>query len=397
MEHLVKTGESINSYSYKLQPGDTVIVEPGEQGKIAVQVSGVKYKSLEPLKAKTDEWFFHDKVSQVVIDMFEMTGNGPLMESSNAYNLVKNCYIHDAGMGWDITQGGDYNILEHCIFERCYYAMHTSGSSNHGNIFRYNKVYDSKDDGVNVSPSALGTQILFNIIANSGDDGIHLFDDGKAIVRGNLVYGSGGVGLWTAGGGGIVTENNTVIGKSGTVYKKLFWLERSGHRVRNNIFYVNDPKELLFFSEGSGDIDYNCWYNPQNPMSPIGTHGIALDPKLDSNYKLLASSPCIGAGENGVNMGYWKNGGGKEMWDITRVDFVATFKKGSITGKVTKDGLGLEGVSVDVTGEVTTSVLTDSEGIYQVPDLPNGVYKVTPKSGIYDFNPTNIDISIPSA
>ena len=361
MEYLIKTGESINKYNSQLVSGDIVNVEPGVYGGVSPEVSGVTYNSLEPLGAKTGEWYFSIGVSNVITDGFEIIDNGPLHENANCDNIMRNCWIHDAYMGWDVTEASHRNITENCKFEKCHYAFHTSGTNNIGNIIRNNEIYDCIDDGINVSPVATDTQIINNVVVNSGDNGIHCFGAGS-IVKGNLVYGSKGVGLWVAGGDSIV-ENNTVIGESGTTYNRLFWLEKSGNRVYDNIFYVDDPNEALFFNQGSGDIDYNDWYNPQNPMSPIGAHGIALDPKfvdiINNNYKLKTDSPCIGTGEGGVDMGYTSEDG-QPPENITEIKIAMATGAGSISGDV-----------------------TDAEGIplpnkaFALSDLPAGTYTIT--------------------
>ena len=308
--YYVASGEALSKYDSVLKAGDIVIVGPGSYGGVNPKISGITYKSLEPLGAKTGQWYFSRGVSNVIIDGFDITNNGPLHENANCDNIMRNCWIHDVYIGWDVTGGSHRNIAENCKFERCTsYAFHTSGANNIGNIIRNCEIYDCGNDGINISPAATGTQVLNNIVANCGDSGIHCFG-ASSIIKGNLVYGNrariDGVALWAAGGNTIV-ENNTVVGEDGTTYNVLFWLEQGGNRVYNNIFYVDSPNEKLFFSEGSGDIDYNCWYNPRNPMSPIGSHGIAVDPKFvdigNNDYRLRADSPCIGTGENGVDMG----------------------------------------------------------------------------------------------
>jgi len=370
-EYTIHSGESINKYNAQLVSGDIINVEAGVYGGVSPEVSGVTYNSLEPLGAKTGEWYFSAGVSNVILDGFEIIDNGPLHENANCDNIMRNCWIHDAYMGWDVTQGSHRNVTENCKFERCVYAFHTSGTNNTGNIIRNCEIYDCIDDGINVSPVATDTQIINNIVVNSGDNGIHCFGAGS-IVKGNLVYGSKGIGLWVAGGNSIV-ENNTVIGKGGTVYNILFWLEKSGNRVYNNIFYVDDPNEVLFFNQGSGDIDYNCWYNPQNPMTPIGIHGIAVDPKFvdpnNNDYTLQTESPCIGTGEGGIDMGYTSETGEppepppeppEPPESVTEVKINMTTGSGAISGAIT-----------DVNGTPIPG-----EG-FALSNLPAGTYTIT--------------------
>ncbi len=71
---------------------------------------------------------------------------------------------------------------------------------------------------------------------------------------------------------------------------------------------MDDADVNLFNNEGSGVIDYNCWYNPSNPKEPEGEHGIAVDPKFvdpdNNDYRLQLDSPCLDAGEGGIYIGY---------------------------------------------------------------------------------------------
>lgn len=377
MEYLVKTGEDIDQHNSVLVTGDTVLVEAGEYGGLSVGTSGVTWKSIESRQAKTGQWYFQANICDVIIDGFDIynTGgsNGINMNAgSNERNIVKDCNIHPVGgtCGVDIANSGNDNVVEDCDIHDCHYAFHTSNTTNHNNIFQRNHCWNFSGDVINVSPSASGTKIIDNIMHDADDDGVHLFDDGTGQVTGNLIYNCKGIALWVNGAGGILTKNNAVIGMTGAKWNILFYLEKADHEIKNNIFYVDDSLINLFNNEGSGVIDYNCWYNPSKPKTPEGEHGIAVDPKFvdpnNSDYTLQADSPCIGTGEGGVDMGYTSETGEPPEpppdppEGVIEVRVTMTTGAGSISGAVTDaDGVPISG-----------------EG-FALSDLPAGTYTIT--------------------
>ena len=73
---------------------------------------------------------------------------------------------------------------------------------------------------------------------------------------------------------------------------------------------------------------------------------------------------------------------------ITLPDIQATYAAFTLSGRIVEDGLGLEGVSVSVTGEgVDTVVVTDSLGMFRVDSLLNAPYSIVPSLENYTFDP----------
>ena len=91
---------------------------------------------------------------------------------------------------------------------------------------------------------------------------------------------------------------------------------RYGHiSVRNNILAKNLKGYSVMDSSGmpsNVDMDYSdIWGNLWNdPLMPHGAHDIFGDPRFvneaGDDYRLEANSPSIGAGENGVTIGYYQ-------------------------------------------------------------------------------------------
>ena len=292
--------------------GDIVYVKEGTYSGLGVTKSGITYRShpSNTTRPKTGQWYF-ESASNVTIDGFVVTtgnqGGAFVLNHANKNNIIRNCEMYECGsIGVDVTGGSDYNIIEDCVIHDCWYAFHTSGSGCRGNIFRRNHCYNHSD-GINVSPSAYDTKIIGNIIHDCDDDGIHLFDDGKAEVSGNLVYNCKGVAFWVNGNAGIISKNNTIIGVPNAKWGYVVWIEKSGHIFKNNIVYVNAADMQMLTGGGTGDINYNCFWNPQGQVSKVGANDIIADPLfvnvVGNDYHLKSNSPCIGAGEGGVDMG----------------------------------------------------------------------------------------------
>jgi len=358
MEYTIKNGESLSKYNSVLVEGDTVFVEAGTFGGLGVAVSGIKFVSGERRQAKTGQWYFQSGICDNIIEGFDIydTGgsNGVNMNAGSIKrNTIRDCEIHPPGgtCGVDVANSGDDNVVEDCDIHDMHYAFHTSSGANHNNIFQRNNCWNFSGDVINVSPSAVGTKILNNILRDAADDGVHLFDDGAGQVIGNLIYNCAGVALWVNGAGGIVTKNNTVIGISGGKWGYVIWMEKGGHVFKNNIIYVDDAVMQMLTGGGSGDIDYNDWYNPKNPASPIGAHGIALDPKfvdiVNHNYTLQTGSPCKGIGEGGIDMGCTSGASqppSEPPEEITGIKISMSIGSGAISGAVTDaDGSPMSG------------------------------------------------------
>lgn len=298
--------------------GDIVYVKEGTYSGLGVTKSDITYKShpSNTTRPKTGQWYF-ESASNVTIDGFVVTtgnqGGAFVLNHANKNNIIRNCEMYECGsIGVDVTGGSDYNIIEDCVIHDCWYAFHTSGSGCRGNIFRRNHCYNHSD-GINVSPSAYDTKIIGNIIHDCDDDGIHLFDDGKAEVSGNLVYNCKGVAFWVNGNAGIISKNNTIIGVPNAKWGYVVWIEKSGHIFKNNIVYVNAADMQMLTGGGTGDINYNCFWNPQGQVSKVGANDIIADPLfvnvVGNDYHLKSNSPCIGAGEGGADMGAYGAGG----------------------------------------------------------------------------------------
>jgi len=341
---------SVDEAADTMVAGNTVYVKQGTYSGFMVSRSGTADDYISYLAYPGDtpiigQIYFGEGASYNRFVGFEITnpsGGGVQMNHNNDHNIISNCHIHHCNpggsVGVDLSGGSDYNIVEDCIIHDCYYAIHTSGTTNRGNIFRRNECYRISDDGFSFTSSTKDTQVIGNIIydvnwdGSGGADGIHLFDDGTAIVRGNLVYldsaSTGGV-FWINGGTNHIIENNTFIGLSNFSVSAgaIIWLEFTSNVIlKNNIGYSSDGSVgVVMGINSSTNDDYNDWYNVADPSMCVryggewksvsdyqsedgrGLYCISQDPKFidfaNRDFHLQTDSPCIGAGENGVDMG----------------------------------------------------------------------------------------------
>lgn len=69
----------------------------------------------------------------------------------------------------------------------------------------------------------------------------------------------------------------------------------------------------------------------------------------------------------------------------------------AISGRVTYNGAGLAGVTIDITGAGAGSTVTDSSGNYSFAGLVNGTYTIIPSRAGYAFTPSSKDCIVTNA
>jgi len=66
----------------------------------------------------------------------------------------------------------------------------------------------------------------------------------------------------------------------------------------------------------------------------------------------------------------------------------------TIGGKISKSGVGLQGINLYISGEKSLKSISDADGDFIFRNLEPGAYRVTPKSSVYDFNPTYYNLEM---
>ena len=73
----------------------------------------------------------------------------------------------------------------------------------------------------------------------------------------------------------------------------------------------------------------------------------------------------------------------------TNLDFAASLVSYSINGRITNNGNGLSGATLNLTGSQTGQTTTDSNGNYSFTATAEGNYLITPTLSSYTFNPNS--------
>jgi hypothetical protein len=83
--------------------------------------------------------------------------------------------------------------------------------------------------------------------------------------------------------------------------------------------------------------------------------------------------------------------------DQTGQDFTAVaLVTHDISGQITEDSVGLDGIAVQLSGDRTGSTVTVGGGYYTL-SVPDGNYSVTPTSSIYEFTPASNNVTVSGA
>jgi len=329
-----KPWRSIDKAADTMEAGDTVYVMAGSYSGFALTTSGTANNMVNYLAYPEDtpvingEIWFDKGASYNKIDGFILqnsSGGGIEMITGNKYNIISHNIIRNsASCGVDLSENSEGNIIEYNeIYGHADHGIHTSGSTKN-EVFRGNIVYDNLLNGLGLAWGT-GLQVISNIVYNNGKTGIEYSgEDIDGVIKGNLCYNNdvrhvGSSGGWEifASGSNFVIKNNTAISRSGAPV--TYFIEGSNHVLRNNIGYRSDGSSAgVVLLPSSVDEDYNDWFDPLNPNPVKGTpgpHSISQDPLFvniaNHDFHLQTGSPCIGAGENGVDMGAYGAQGGE--------------------------------------------------------------------------------------
>lgn len=114
--------------------------------------------------------------------------------------------------------------------------------------------------------------------------------------------------LFSGGCSNIIFDHNTFVGSNDENSQGLKFIDcvNTAGIVKNNIF-IGQRTSVghLLLINSIVEIGHNCVYLPDRypfrPPDPGDVWGV--DPRLDSNYHLLPDSPCIGAADDGSDIG----------------------------------------------------------------------------------------------
>ncbi|HZN58402.1 MAG TPA: right-handed parallel beta-helix repeat-containing protein, partial [Planctomycetota bacterium] len=216
---------------------------------------------------------------------FERTFEGVHGENTSVSVIgcrFRRMYGNSDAMDLD-ADGETRSVVQECIFE------------------------DVTDDGLDLQ--ATSCDIRDNVFRNVADKAISIEQEGSlgsCIVTGNLIHDSG-TGLSVKSGAQLFeahhdtitgcTEAITLFVKSGT------GTTDGGHAEFHSLILWNNASDVRLDSHSSIQFDHS---NLQNELVD-GEGNISLDPRFTApalkDYTLQSTSPCIGAGRNGTEMG----------------------------------------------------------------------------------------------
>jgi len=246
-----------------------------------------------------------------ITDGFEWNGGG-IKCTNRAQPLIAHNVICYNNIDWYGLGGGIYcedsaPAIKHNLIRRNVGAYYGGGiylKNSSGTVVEHNRIIGHMTmSGYGVAYGA----------------GIHC-EDSDVLIRYNLIradtvdFGHGG-GISCQGGtphivNNTIVDNVTGYGETGGIY--CMW---SGSPVIvNNIIAGNGDYGIGVEGNASPDIDYNdLWQNGYYNCSP-GPNDLSCDPQFcdpeNLDFTLNASSCCVGAGQNGEDIGAYGVGCG---------------------------------------------------------------------------------------
>ena len=237
------------------------------------------------------------------------------------------------------------------------------------------------------------TVISSNVLSGNWSDNINLFEASNSLIESNICS-NGGNGIYVSGAG-LILRYNLVYGNT---YSGIGAEGAENSQIYNNTIYANEGQGLTASNSsaitnniiaknwaessfgGGGEIyGYNdMWGNiNEAPLYYYGLHNISQDPlfiypstnPVNADFRLLAGSPCLGTGANGINIGYYL-GAGLAVSKAADGILTVVYQKAADAG----------GVPVAVT--VTTVSSTDSRAVLALATAPGVIL-----SQLYDVGP----------
>jgi len=237
--------------------------------------------------------------------------------------------------------------------------------------------------------------------------------------------GSGGGALDMFTGGSMVLTSCTVTGNSAPNFaggaRGGIWLEDGTFEIRNSIVAGNTTQDFqrnggTFINSGYNLIGNNTSVTGAfgaglpNGTDSVGTAASPLDPKLGplqnnggptATHAPLYGSVAIHNGNNVAGLTTDQRGSTRFVGPAPDIGAVEILTFYSLSGYTRTNSLApIGGVSVQVgttSGPSGTPVISDSNGYYQVANVPPGAYFLTPALAGWTFSPTTQGLLVSTA
>lgn len=147
--------------------------------------------------------------------------------------------------------------------------------------------------------------------------------------------------------------------------------------------------DLVWEDKADNEIGYRIERKtgPGGTFGPIATTAANASSYSDTSLSSATSYSYQVVAINGMGDSFYSNESSGITPEITY----------SISGTVTSGGLPLTGVTVTLTGDVLTTMTTDSSGNYSFSGARTGSYILTPGSAGYTFNPVSLPVTVTNA
>jgi len=175
-----------------------------------------------------------------------------------------------------------------------------------------------------------------NIIRNNQKNGIYVHSLASGLVRQNEIYENGSRGIVLREGANTLIESNTIFSntRDGILAYGL-----ATPTIRNNIIAQNGDDgidtTLSDKYDGNPRLSHNnVWNNHGQNYEGIAkpTSDISADPRFvdpeHHDFRLRPTSPCIGSGEGGIDIGAHPYQPSKQPPQITAVEFPGIVEMG---------------------------------------------------------------------
>jgi hypothetical protein len=183
-------------------------------------------------------------------------------------------------------------------------VVRISGSGAQRSVIERCRIEGGPDDGIVLDQASV--DLLENFVAGLSDAGIEISGNGPlggVLLRGNIVHGCR-AGVSISGGALVTGDHDTLAGNDvGLLLERRGANPDGGHAELHSAIIWSNTEQVSVGDASSAVFEFSDIGSRVWP----GTGNISADPRFISygapDYGLRASSPCIGAGMGGTEMG----------------------------------------------------------------------------------------------
>ncbi len=221
------------------------------------------------------------------LDVGFLNVKGTLIADGRSYSPIEFTRIEDEGYWAGIFfDNSDNSYMNNCIVE---YAYRIEGIIN-GKIFNGALSYNFSNGTINNS-----------IVRNNYQNGIDCENNSNPFITNTQIFNNKNIGI-------VCVVSNPKIDKTFIVNNQVALLayNNSAPEIKNSVFKSN--KYLFLLNKSEPEISYSCIDGALDPEIVDGGNNITKDPLFIDyetfDFRFAKNSPCIGAGENGINIGF---------------------------------------------------------------------------------------------